>query len=95
LFRKPPFAMLRQSFHALFEKAKTSGRMMHQVNERCAVLETFHFEIGNDDFDVRFQTMEMPSRIAWTRNDAEKMISTERIVMTYFVSWTESFVSFR
>jgi hypothetical protein len=60
------------------------------------------WEIGsisfrNRDHDVglKFQTMHVLSCISWTMNDATKMIPTERIWVTDFVSWTESLSSFR
>jgi hypothetical protein len=86
---------LRQDLEPLFENTKTSGRMMHTANERFAFLEAFHFEIGNHGFDVMFQMVQMPNRISWTMSDAEQMIPTYRIRMTYSVSWIESFSSFR
>jgi hypothetical protein len=74
-------AQQKKFLENVYETVKVRQKKMAISNERFGFLEEFHFECSNEEFELRYRTLQMPVRISGIMDDTERTLSVERIRM--------------
>ncbi|OHS98393.1 Dynein heavy chain family protein [Tritrichomonas foetus] len=56
-------------------------KRMEKTKERFKFLEEYQFDLDNEDFSYRFDTLQMPNKITSMLDEADKVLANERIRM--------------
>ena len=74
-------AAMKKYLEQVYDSVKTRAKKMNFANERFAFLEEYQFEVTNEEFQFRYQTLQMPQKISMMMEDTERTLSVERIRM--------------
>ena len=74
-------AKMKKYLEKVNESVQTRQKKMSVSNERFQFLETNHFEITNEECELRYTTLQMPQRISALMDETERTLSVERIRM--------------
>ncbi|OHT16390.1 Dynein heavy chain family protein [Tritrichomonas foetus] len=74
-------AKMKKYLENVYETVKVRNKKMAISSERFQFLEDYHFEITNEEFQLRYKTLQMPLRIATIMDETERTLSVERIRM--------------
>jgi hypothetical protein len=72
-------AALKKYLEVVYESVRGRNRKMSSANERFAFLEEYHFEVTNEEFQYRHQTLQMPQRISVLMEETDRGLAVERI----------------
>jgi len=72
---------IKKYLEHVYDSVKMRNKKMAAANEKFSFLEEFQFGVDNDEFQYRYQTLQMPQKISVLMDETERTLSVERIRM--------------